>query len=89
MTAVVTAGVTFAVVMVIAVEVFPELQGAVEVGDNDIADAAFGAAFDLDTGIGQGVDCAAADTAADEELYFFSGEQGRQSAVSGISGREA
>ena len=88
-TAVAAARVIFAVVVVIAVEVFPKLESSVEVSDDDIAYAALCAADDLDSGIGKGVDRAAADTAADEQIHVFGGEQSRQCAVSGIAGREA
>ena len=84
----VAASVAFAVMMMVAMEVFPDLQNIVHKGDGNCADITFSAADDLYSGVGKGVDRTAADTAANENVDIFFGKQCGKSAVSAVAGGE-
>jgi hypothetical protein len=86
--AVAAASMTFAVMVVIAVEIGTDLQRSGGKGFGNFPDIACCAADDFDSGITEGIDGSAADTAADQKINFFSGEQSCQCAVTGIAGGE-
>ena len=86
-TAVVAAGVPFAVVMVSAEESFTGDKVSVQIRTDGIFDRPLGSADDLDAVLGQGVDRAAADASADQHVDLFAGKQSGKRAMSGISAR--
>lgn len=74
--------------VVVAVEIRPDLESSVGEGFCYFADVSFGSAHHLDSGVGEGVDCATADAAADEYVYLFAGEESCQCSVTGVAGGE-
>ena len=85
--AVIAAGVPFAVVMVSAEESFAGNKVSGQIRTDSIFDRPFGPTDDLDAVLGQGVDRAAANAAADQHVDPFAGKQSGKSAMSGISAR--
>ena len=86
--AVVAAGVSFIVMMAAAAEIFPELQGVVEKGFGNFADIALSAAHHKDEGRFEGIDGAAADAAANENIHLLFSQQCSQCPVAGVPGRD-
>ena len=86
--AVVAAGMTFAVAVVIAAEIQPDFELAGKVLFGSGACIAGSAADNFDVGIVQRGNRAAADTAANNDIDIFSSQQRCQSAVSGIAAFE-
>ena len=82
---VIAAGVAFAVVMVLAVEVFTDFQCACRKGFGHLADIAFGAAHHHDEKGFESIDGTAADTAANEDIHLFFSQQSRQRSVAGTA----
>ena len=78
------------VLVVVAMAVAGGLAGLCEPAGNEGLDAgvaaALGARIDRDAGLGERVDGAAADTAADERVNATVGKQTRQGAVTGAAG---
>ena len=86
-TAVVAAGVPFAVVMVSAEESFTGDKVPGQICTDGIFDRALGSADDLDAVLRQSVDRATADASADQHIDLFDGKQSGKSAMPGISAR--
>ena len=84
--AVFAAGVTLAVMMVIAMEISSHLKSSVDESLRDLPDIALRSANHPDTGIGKCIDRSAADSAADEGIDLLLREQCGKRAVSGITG---
>ena len=84
----VAASMTFTMMVVVAMEVFPDLQNVVYKGNCHRADITFGTADDLYSGVGEGVDRTAADTAANENVNIFCGKQCGKRTVSAVAGGE-
>ena len=84
-----TAGVTalFAVVVmvVVAAEILTEFERVVQKRLSHLTDIAFGAAHHEDKGKSEGVDGAAADAAANEDINLFLCQQCGKSTVSGVA----
>ena len=78
----------FSVMVVVAMEVFPDLQNTVDKSNGDRPDISFSSAYDLYSGIGEGIDCTAADTSANKDIDILGGKESGKSAVTGITGRE-
>ena len=87
-TAVVAAGVPFAVVMVSAEESFTGDKVPVQIRTDGIFDRALGSADDLDAVLRQSVDRAAADASADQHIDLFAGKQSGKSTMPGIPARK-
>ena len=86
-TAVVAAGVTFAVVMVSAEESLAGNKASGQIRTDSIFDRSLGSSDDLNAVLRQSVDRAAADAAADQYVDLFAGKQSGKRAMSGISAR--
>ena len=82
------AGVTFSVMVVVAMKVFPDLQNTVDKSNGNRPGISFSSAYDLYSGIGKSIDSSSADTSADEDINFLCGKESGKSSVTGISGRE-
>ena len=82
---VITAGVSFAVVMVIAVEVFPDSKSSCSESFSHFADITIGTADHFYTDIAESVDRTAADTAANKNIDLFQSEQCGECTVTGIA----
>ena len=78
------------VLVVVAMAVAGGLAGLSERAGNEGLDAGIaatlGARIDRDSGLGERIDCAAADTAADEHVDATVGEQTRQRTVTSAAG---
>ena len=84
---VITAGVTFTVVVMRTHESFTRNQVPRQILSDDILDRAFGSANDLDAVLGQCIDRAAANASADQHVNLFAGKQSGKRTMSGISAR--
>ena len=81
-----SAGVTLAVMMVIAMEISSHLKSSVDESLRDLPDISLGSANYPDTCVGKCIDRSAADSAADEGIHLLLREQCGKRAVSGITG---
>ncbi len=84
---VITAGMTFTVVMMRTHESLTRNQIPRQIGSHNIIDRAFGSANDLDAVLGQRIDSAAANTAANQHVNVFSVQQSGKRAMPGITAR--
>ena len=85
----VTAAVMTVFMMVMAaVKIGPDMEIARDIGCRRLSDIAFRAADDLDPGVGEGVDGAGTDAAADQDIDLVFGEKRGQRSVSGIARRK-
>ena len=87
-TAVVAAGVSFAVVVVSTEESFTGNESSCQIRADCIFDWPLGSADDLNAVLCQSIDRAAADASADQYIDLFAGKQSGESAMSGISARD-
>ena len=85
---VVTAGVTFAVMVMAAMEITSHIERSIDESFGDFIDIAFSSSDNFDSGIGERIDCSAADTAADQGADTFDREQAGECSVAGAAGRE-
>ena len=84
---VITAGVTFTVVVMRTHESLTRNQVPRQIGAHDIFDRTFGSANDLDAVLGQCIDSSAANTSANQHVNVFSIQQSGKRTMSGISAR--
>ena len=84
---VITAGVTFTVVVMRTHESFTRNQVPSQIRLDDIFNRAFGSANDLDAILGQGIDRATANASANQHVNMFSVQQSGKRTMPGISAR--
>ena len=75
--------------VMVAMEITSHIERSIDESFGDFIDVAFSSSDNFDSGIGERIDCSAADTAADQGADTFDREQAGECSVSGAAGRDA